>query len=141
MNAHLAKPLQMKKVVPVVLQKTSCYAFLIFANLFRRSGRHNAASALSSAGPHINDIICVAYHIQVMLDDNDRRPARYEPVKNSQQRLHIQRMQADGRLIENKHRSVLLPPHLRGQFEALGFSAGKTGRRLSQGQITKPQIL
>ena len=42
-------------------------------NLRRRPGRHDAAALFPAAGAHINDIICAADDIQVVLNDNDRR--------------------------------------------------------------------
>ena len=55
-----------------------------------------------------------------------------------QQGLHIQLVQADCRLVKHKHRVGLGALHLTGQLQALGFSTGKAGRFLAQGQVAQP---
>ena len=49
-------------------------------------------------------------------------------------------MQADRRFVKDEQRIFLSLSHLAGEFEPLGFSAGKAGRFLAQGEIAKPQF-
>ena len=73
-----------------------------------------------------------------MLDDDDRGAVVDQCTENAQQGLHIQRVQADGRLVKHKHCVGLGALHLTGQLQALGLSAGKAGRFLAQGQVAQP---
>ena len=51
-----------------------------------------------------------------MLDDDDGCAAFDERFKDAQKRLHIQRMQADGRLIKDKDGIALRTPHFARQL-------------------------
>ena len=75
-----------------------------------------------------------------MLDHDDRRALVHQPVEDVQQRPDIQGMQADGGLIKDEHGVGLSLPHLAGKLEALGFTAGKTGRLLAQGQVPEAHL-
>ena len=65
--------------------------------------------------PHVDDVVGVADDVQVMLNDDHRRAVLDERLKHAQKRAHVQRMQPDGRLVEDEHRIVLRPSHLAGQ--------------------------
>ena len=59
---------------------------------------------------HVNNIICVADHIEIVLDDKHRRPIVHECLKDTEQRLYVQRVQSDGRLIKMNTESDCPPP-------------------------------
>ena len=115
--------------------------FRILRNFLRRPGSDNAPALLSAAGTHVDDIVRIANYVQIMLDDNNSCTAFYQSVKDQQKRLHIQRVQTDGRLVKDKYRGVLLPPHLGCQLQPLGFATRKTWRGFSKSQIPKSQVL
>lgn len=50
-------------------------------NLRRRPGRHDAAALFPAAGAHINDIICISDHIQIMFNDEHSRPVIDQRLK------------------------------------------------------------
>ena len=79
--------------------------FVVFYFL-RRSACHNPPARISAAGAHIYDIIRIAYHIKIMLNDNHGGAAFKKRLKYAQQHLHIQRMQTDGRLVKDKNGSL-----------------------------------
>ena len=83
------------------LQIPSCPAFRCLSNRFERSGSDNPATLLTAPRAHIDDIIRIAYHIQVVFDDHYGSPPVNQGLENAQQYLHIQRMQPDGRFVEN----------------------------------------
>ena len=85
------------------LQIPSCPAFRCLSNRFERSGSDNPATLLTAPRAHIDDIIRIAYHIQVVFDDHYGSPPVNQGLENAQQYLHIQRMQPDGRFVENEH--------------------------------------
>ena len=76
-----------------------------------------------------------------MLDDDHRSSRIRQAVEYAQQHLHIQRMQADGRLVKHENGVVLRFAHFACQFEPLCLAAGERRRILAQGQITEPEAL
>ena len=67
-----------------------------------------------------------------MLNDHHSRTIVQQGLEHPQQHLHIQRVQADGRLVEHEHGIGLGPADLAGQLQTLGFAAGKAGRFLAR---------
>lgn len=100
----------------VQLQIPSCPAFRCLSNRFERSGSDNPATLLTAPRAHIDDIIRIAYHIQVVFDDHYGSPPVNQGLENAQQYLHIQRMQPDGRFVENEHGIRLHSPHSLASF-------------------------
>ena len=76
-----------------------------------------------------------------MLDDHHRRAVGRQGLKDAQQGLHVQRVQADGRLVKDEEGVVLGAAHLAGQLEPLRLPARKAGGLLPQGQIAQAQLL
>lgn len=74
-----------------------------------------------------------------MLNDHHSGPAVNETLEHAQQGAHIQRVQADGRLVEYKHGVGLPFAHLAGELEPLGLPARKAGGGLAQSQVAQPQ--
>ena len=97
-------------------QKSSGYAFGACGNLVRRAAGDNLSACRAAAGPHVDDIIGTSDDIQIMLDDDDGCAAFDERFKDAQKRLHIQRMQADGRFIKDKDGIALRTPHFARQL-------------------------
>ena len=65
-----------------------------------------------------------------------------ERLEYAQQRPHVERVQADGRLVEDEHReSSCAAAHLAGELEPLRLAAGETGRRFAEGEVAQAQIM
>ncbi len=63
-------------------------------------------------------------------------------VRNTpSRRLHIQRVQADGRLIKDKQRVLLGLPISLASFRRWASPPERLGRFLAQGQVTKAEFL
>ena len=74
-----------------------------------------------------------------MLDDQDGRAAVNEALQHVEEDLHVVRMQANRRLVEDKQRPVLAASHLRGQLKSLRLTAGQGGRGLPQRQVAQAE--
>ena len=81
-------------------------------DLFRSSFCYDPSAFFSPSRAHINNITGAPDHIQVMLDDDNRGPLLDQRLKYGKERPHIQRVKADGRLIENENRVRLAFSHL-----------------------------
>ncbi len=55
----------------------------------RRAGGHHRAALGTAARAHINDVVCVADHIQVMLNDDDGGAVLDQGLEHAEQNLHI----------------------------------------------------
>ena len=76
-----------------------------------------------------------------MLDHHHGGPVGRQGLEHPQQGLHVQRVQADGGLVEYKDGVVLGAAHLAGQLEALGFPAREARGLLAEGQVAQAQLL
>ena len=96
---------------------------------------------LAAAGTHIDDVIGVSYHVEVVLNHDYGCAAVYQALKYPEQRFHVQGMQADGRLVKHKHSIGLSLSHFTGQLEPLSLAARKAGRFLAESEITQAEVV
>ena len=115
-------------------------AGLIFPDLLRCAAGDDPTACIPTAGAHIDDIVGVSDHVKVMLDDDDGRTVVQQRLKNTEQHANIQRMQADGRLIEHKDGVRLRPADLAGELKPLCLAAGQARRFLAQRQVAEAQL-
>ena len=76
-----------------------------------------------------------------MLDYDDGRAVVQKRLKNAQQHPHVQRMQADGRLVEHENRVLLRFADLACQLQTLRLAAGEAWRLLAQREVAKAKLL
>lgn len=93
-----------------------CNTIWVLCDLLWRTYRHDAASGLTPAGTHVDDVVSVADHIQVVLDDHHRGPVLDQRLEHTQQGSHIQGVQANRWLVEHEQGVGLGPSHLAGQL-------------------------
>ena len=124
-----------------VLQILTGDAVGVQLNFLRRAGGDDPAAGLTAAGAHVDEKVRVADDVEVVLDDHDRCAVVQKRLEDAEQHANIQRMQADGRLVKDKHCVMLGLAHLAGQFQPLRFSAGKAGCLLAKGQVAKAKFL
>ncbi|SIA82587.1 Uncharacterised protein [Mycobacteroides abscessus subsp. abscessus] len=74
-----------------------------------------------------------------MLDDDDRRSALNEVLEHVQEDLHIIRVQADRRLVEDEESALLAPTHFGGKLEALGLATREGGSGFPQRQVSQAE--
>ena len=71
------------------LQIFSRNAVGICFDLLQSSYSNDPAAVFSATGSHINDVIGIADHIQIMFNDKYRCPIVYQRLKYLQQGLYI----------------------------------------------------
>ena len=107
---------------------------------FARGALCDDATALDAAAwAHVDDPVSAADQVQVVLDHDNGRSPLDEALEHIHEDLHVVRMQADGRLIEDEERAVLTPPHFRGQLESLRLTTGQSGRGLAERQVAQAE--
>jgi hypothetical protein len=82
-------------------QISPCQRRGIVANLIDRSRCQQVTTQLTRAGSKIEQVICRANHIRIMLDHQDRIAEIAQLLHDRDQLRRITRMQSDGRLIEH----------------------------------------
>ena len=75
--------------------------------------------------------------LEVVLADDDRGAVVDQCAENAQQGLHIQRVQADGRLVEHEHGAALCLALLSRKLLALRLAARKCGRFLTVREVAE----
>ena len=63
-----------------------------------------------------------------MFNNNNGRSVIQKRLKDTQQNLHIQRMQADGGFVKDKNRIGLCFANFAGKLQPLRLAAGQSGR-------------
>ena len=76
-----------------------------------------------------------------MLDDDDRCAVVQKRLEDAEQHAHIQRMQADRRLIEDEDRVGLRAADLAGELQPLCLAAGQARRFLAERQVAEAELL
>ena len=98
------------------LKISSGDAFGACADVLRRAAGDDHAARVPAAGTHVDDIVGIADHVKIVLDDHDRCAVVDQCLKNAQQHLHVERVQADGRLVENEDGVRLRFANLAGEL-------------------------
>ena len=124
-------------MMPQSAQETPRHRGLVGCNIGRRPLCDDATALNSAARPHVDDPVGAADQVQVVLDDENGRSPLDEVLEHVDEDLHVIRVQADGRLVENEERAVLPSPHFRCQFEPLRLATGQSRRRLAERQVAQ----
>ena len=100
--------------------------------------RDHHSSALAALRTQVDDPVRGLDHVELMFDHHHSVAQIHKAVQHVEQLTHVLEMQTGGRLIQNVQRFPGLPPaQLARELDALGFAAGKRGRRLPQVQISE----
>ena len=128
-------------ILRTMLQILSRYAAFVFLYFVGRSARHDTAPpGVSAARTHVDDIVGVSDDIQIMFDDDDRRAIVQQRLKDAEQHPHIQRVQPDGRFVEDENGIRLRFADLACQLEPLRLAAGQARRFLAEREIAEAEL-
>ena len=79
--------------------------------------------------------------VEIVLDDDHRIAAVYEPLQDEEQLVDVRRMQPRRRLVEDIERlSRAAPRQLRRKLDALRLTARERRRRLSKADVAEPHV-
>ena len=95
--------LQIKPVLCVLnhLQISPGDTSLVRLDVFQRPRRDDRSALVASSRTHVNDVVRVADHVQVVLNDDHGGPLLDKVLEYLQQGHDIQGVQADGRLVQH----------------------------------------
>ena len=119
------------------LQVSPRHTFFHIFDLLRRPTRNNPATLFSAARAHVDDIVGIFNHIQVVFDDKDGGSVFNQRLEYTEEHLDIRRVKTDRRLIEDEDRVLLGFSHLACKFQSLGLAAGEARGLLAQSLVAK----
>ena len=112
-----------------------------FQYLFQRAFGHDRAAMDASAGAKVNDPICSADRVFVMLDHDDGVAQVAQAAQRGEQAVIVLLVQADARLIEHIEHARQAGADLAGQADALALPAGQGSAGPVKVEIIKPDIV
>ena len=102
---------------------------------------HDLAAMHARARADIEDVIGLADRFLVMFDDDDGIALVAQVFQRGQQPVIVALVEADGRFVENIEHPGQARPDLRGQPDALRFTARQCPRVAGKRQVFQPHIV
>ena len=96
-------------------------------DLRRRARGHDPSAVLAAARAHVDHVVGIGDHVEVVLDHQHGAALVDEPLEDAQQHLDVERVQPDRGLVEDEQRPGLGAAQLADQAQALGLAAGRAG--------------
>ena len=81
-------------------QKLSCITVLRQYNFFRSARGNDSAARVAAFRPQIDNMIGHLYHVQIMLDNDNRIAHIHQSIQHIEQIMNIGEMQAGRRLVQ-----------------------------------------
>src|SRR5580700_563134 len=106
----------------------------------RRANGDELAAGFSSARAEIDDIVGAAHGFFIVFDDENGVSKVAQSFESGEQTAVVACVQADRRLIENIENTAQPRADLRGQADALRFTAGKSRGRTIESEIAEPYV-
>ena len=88
-----------------------------------RARGDDVATVWAATGSHVDEVVGGGEQVQVVVDDDDRGPGVKQPVEHADQRGHVERVQAGGRLVEDVQRAALAAAQPGGDPQPLRLAA------------------
>ena len=115
---------------------------LAHSDLLGSTGRNNSASSVAALGSEVDYIIGCLYHIEIVLDNNDRVACIGKAAEHRDKIFNVGRVQTGGRLVENIYRSSRAAlGELVRKLDTLCFASRKGGRGLTYLDISETYVV
>ena len=98
---------------------------------------HQPPAALARAGANVDDVVGTADGVLVVLHHHQRVALGAQLVQRVEQDVVVARVQADGGLVQHIAHALQVAAQLRGQADALRFTATQGGRAPVQRQVAQ----
>ena len=98
------------------------------------------SAGFSGTGAEIHNIVCATDGLLVMLDNQNGIAEIAQSFERTEQAAIVTRVQADGWFVKHIKHSAQARADLRGQANALRFSARKSCGRTVQGKVTEADV-
>ena len=107
----------------------------------RRALENHVAAVLARSRTQIDHVVGRPNCLLVVLDDDHRVAEIAQPCQRGEQRAIVALMKADGRLVEHVKHAGQIGADLRGETDALAFSARQCRRTSPECQISDTDIV
>ena len=94
----------------------------------------------AGAGAEIQQLVGVGDHLAIVLDQEQGVAQVAKFLQGAEQPGVVAGVQADRRFVEHVEHAAQPAAHLRGQADALHFSAGKRGGRPGEREVVEPHV-
>src|SRR5215510_4346803 len=112
------------------------------SDLVRRSFDNQIASFVAALRSKIYDPVRALYHVQVVLDDDNRTARVDELPERCKQAIDVVEVQSSGWLVEDVQSSFAgSPGQVRCELHSLSLPAGQRRRRLAQSQVAESDVI
>lgn len=98
---------------------------------------HDASAVAPTAWSHVDEVVCGADGLLVVLYDQHGAAGGHQLAHAGQQPLRVARVQADGGLVQDIERAGQAAAELGGQAQALHLAARQGGGGPVQGQVAQ----
>ena len=102
---------------------------------------HQLAAALAGAGADVDDVLCVANRVLVVLDHDQRVALVTQALQRTEQNLVVARVQPDGRLVQHVTHTLQVAAELRREPDALRLATAQRWRAAVERQVAKAHLL
>lgn len=85
-------------------------------NVVRGSSGDDAATCAAAAGPHVDDVVGVGDHVEVVFDDDDGGAVAVEAFDYSEQGADIEGVRADAGFVEDEQGVGVVAAEFCGEF-------------------------
>ena len=110
-------------------------------HLLRGADAEDLAAAGTALGSEVDDVVGGLDDVQIVLDDEDRVAAVDEAAEDFEKPVHVLKVKAGRRLVEEVEGLASLPLcELAAELDSLRFAARERGRRLAEREVAKADI-
>src|SRR5947209_8217264 len=111
-------------------------------DLFGRAGGDDVAAQVAAFGAEVNDVVGGFYHVEVVLDDEERAARFDQSAEGGEQLVDVVEVEARGRLVEDVERACAgALREIGGELDALRFAARKRCGRLAEAEVAEAHVV
>src|SRR5947209_19030038 len=111
-------------------------------DLFGRAGGDDVAAQVAAFGAEVNDVVGGFYHVEVVLDDEERAARFDQSAEGGEQLVDVVEVEARGRLVEDVERARAgALREIGGELDALRFAARKRCGRLAEAEVAEAHVV
>ena len=110
------------------------------AQIFSCAVKHDVAAALAGAWPHVDHAVGGQHHCRIMLHHHQRIAGIAQTLHGADNALHVARVQADARFVQDKQCVDEGGSQGGGEVDALHLSTAERSALAVQGQVANADV-
>ena len=110
------------------------------AEVGERALEHDLAAGVAGARPHVDEVVGDTHDVRVVLDDDDGVALVAQLLEQLGQPMHVARMEADARLVEDVHRVDQAAAEVLDHLDALRLAARQRVGLAVEAEVVEPDV-